>query len=132
MPKQDTVQIITEVVKDSLVMLPADSAVIKAWFECDSLNQVIMTKLEAQEGEHIQPYTSFNSGQLNMTAKVDSQGVYLAWKERHDSTHVTRVEVKEVQVDKIVYRKPVWLKVLAGLGVGAVVQLLLLILKKIK
>lgn len=128
----DTVTVVNEVVRDSIIQVPADSSFIKAWFECDSLNQVIMTELENQSGEKIEQKVSLKAGRLIVTAQVDSQAVYLCWKERHDSTVVTQAKIKEVEVIKVVYRKPKWLKALAGLGLGSVVLVILIFIKKLK
>ena len=129
---RDTVRVVNEVVRDSIIELPADSSFIKAWFECDSLNQVIMTELQNRSGKKVKHSTSFNQGQLIVKAKVDSQAVYIAWKERHDSTAVLETVIKEVEVEKIVYRKPKWLKSLASIGVGSIFLLIFIFIKKIK
>ena len=126
----DTVTVVTTVVRDSMITLPADSSVIRAWFECDSLNQVIMTQLEEIAGNTIKPTTIFNSGFLTVTAKIDSQALYLQWKERHDSTSIHLI--KEVPVEKIVYKKPAWLLWISGIGAGAIFIIILLIILKLK
>lgn len=128
----DTIREVREVARDSIVTLPADSSFIRAWFECDSLNQVIMTELETKAGKLIQPSASFRNGLLVATAKIDSQAIYLRWKERHESTQTTSTFIKEVEVEKLVYKKPGWLKILAGLGAGAVLTVIGLIIKKFK
>ncbi len=129
---QDTLVIEKEVVRDSIISLPPDSSVIRAWFECDSLNHVVMTELEAQAGEKVKPYTSFNKGQLTMTAKVDSQSIYLSWKERLEEKQITKTVIKEVPVEKVVYKKPKWLLALATIGTGAILGIVGLIIKKFK
>ncbi len=128
----DTVHVFNEVVRDSIVILPPDSSVIEAWFECDSLNHVIMIELETHAGEKVKPYTKFNKGQFTVAAKIDSQSVYLSWKERHDSTTITETKIKEVEVPKVVYKKPRWLKIMAGLGAGSIILLIFSFINKFK
>jgi hypothetical protein len=126
----DTVTVEHVIVHDSIVTLPVDSSYIRAWFECDSLNNVVMTQLDEIAGQLIQPTTTFDSGMITVNAKVDSQFIYLTWKERYDSIVINTETIKKV--DKIVYKKPAWLMWLAGLGGGCVILLvlLLIILKK--
>lgn len=128
----DTVHVFNEVVRDSIVTLPPDSSVIEAWFECDSLNHVIMTELEARAGNKLKPYTTFNKGQFTATTKVDSQAVYLSWKEQHDLTTITETKIKEVEVPKVVYKKPRWLKIMAWLGAGSIILLIFSFINKFK
>ena len=130
--KSDTVIAVTAVAKDSIVILPSDSAFLKAWFECDSLNHVIMAGLETAAGSRLTQDATFDDHVLTVKAKVDSQSVYLSWKEKHIKTDVTKTVVKEVPVDKIVYEKPGWLLWLAGLGAGAIVILIFLLILKFK
>jgi hypothetical protein len=96
---------ITETVHDSIVFVKPDSAAIKAFFECDSLNQVVLRQLAVEKGRIIEPEVKWlPGGILEVTAKVDSQAVYLYWKERYihdvDSTKVSKVVV--------VKEKPPW------------------------
>jgi hypothetical protein len=128
----DTVIAVTEVAKDSMVTAPSDSALLKAWFECDSLNHVIMTGIETASGSRLTQDATFVDHVLTVKAKVDSQSVYLNWKEKHIKTDVTKTAIKEVPVDKIVYKKPGWLLWLAGLGAGAIVILIFLLILKFK
>lgn len=122
----DTIRIINEVVKDSIVTLPADSSVIKAWFECDSLNHVIMTALETTSGNKLKQDATFVNSILTVNAKIDSLQVYLKWKERHAETQITKT------VERIVSKKPGWLLWLSGVGGGAIVILIILIILKFK
>ncbi|MDX9703929.1 MAG: hypothetical protein RBU23_12935 [Candidatus Auribacterota bacterium] len=121
-----------EVVRDSIVTLPPDSAMIKAWFECDSLNHVIMTELETQAGKLVQPSTNFNGRLMVTTAKIDSQAIYLKWKERHQTASITNTVIKEVPVEKVVYKKPAWLLVLAASGAGGIIIFVVSIILKFK
>jgi hypothetical protein len=130
--QSDTATVITEVVRDSIVFAPADSAIIKAWFECDSLNHVIMTDLEAASGNKLTQSAIFDSGILIVKAHADSLAIYLRWKERHEKTHTTNTVERLVPVEKLVTKKPAWLMWLSGLGGGAIVFSIILIILKFK
>ncbi|MBN2814978.1 MAG: hypothetical protein JXQ80_12925 [Bacteroidales bacterium] len=117
----------TVIVRDTMVAFAPDSAVIRAWFECDSMNQVMMTHIE-ENGDRIRSAVQFDSGSFSIVTKTDSQLVYLTWKERHDTTVVTAI--KHVPYEVVKYKKPAWLLILAGLGAGAIVTLFLIIILK--
>lgn len=124
----DTVTVTREMVRDSLVIIPPDSAWLKAWFECDSMNQVVMTELEESKGKTIRQEAVFeSSGAITINARVDSQAIYLAWKERHDTATITNTVIKTVEVEKVVRKTPAWLLWLAGLGAGAIVIMIILV-----
>lgn len=59
------------------IILPPDSGVIKALLECDENGKVIMSNLEAINGENI-----------NMKLQLDSLGNLLAKAEKDSSTHL--------------------------------------------
>jgi len=124
--QSDTVRVVTEVPKDSIVFLPADSSVLKAWFECDSLNHVIMTGMETASGDKVTQSATFDSGVWIVKAHVDSLSIYLKWKERHEKIKVTNT------VEKVIVKKPAWLLWLAGIGTGAILILIILIILKFK
>lgn len=125
----DTVTIVNEVVRDSIVSIPADSSFIRAWFECDSLNQVIMTELETKSGKKVQQQTTFENGQLLVAATVDSLAIYLSWKERHDTAKVTQVIYQPVPYEVPVKTVPRWVRILAMVGAlgiaGSIVKIFL-------
>lgn len=126
--QSDSITTIIEVVRDSVVYAPADSSFIKAWFECDSLNHVIMTDLETASGNNLTQQAIFDSGIFIVKAKIDSLAVYLRWKERHEKIKVA----KTITVEKVIIKKPAWLMWLSGLGGGAIVFSIILIILKFK
>lgn len=118
---------VTETLHDTTLIVKPDSASIKALFGCDSLNQVFLRELAVEKGRKIDPVVKWlPGGVLEVTAKVDSQAVYLAWKERHvlevDSTKVSKVvTVKE---------KPPWWQrlksnILVTIAAGVIIVLIL-------
>jgi hypothetical protein len=124
--------VVREIVRDSVVRLPPDSAIVRAWFACDSLNRVVMARLETQPGATTQPAVVFNDRLLTVTARVDSQEVYLRWKERRETARETGTVIKEVPVEKIVYQKPKWLVWIAMVGAGAIVRIIVSIIQKFR
>lgn len=128
----DTVTIVNNVVRDSIVVTPADSAIMRAWFECDSLNQVIMTQIEEAGGKTIKTNSVFTNGMATITAKIPPQDIFLKWEEKHEATHTTNTVTKLVEVEKPPSAKTVWLLFLGGLGTGAISILILVLFLKIK
>lgn len=51
---EESETVIREVVRDSIIKLPADSAWLKAWLECDSAGNVLMQSLSVQQGDRTQ------------------------------------------------------------------------------
>lgn len=124
----DTITVTREIVRDSVVVIPPDSTWLIAWFECDSLNQVVMTELEKSRGNNLQQSADFDSsGVFTINTRVDSQSIYLSWRERHDTATITNTVIKTVEVEKVVRKTPAWLLWLAGLGAGAIVIMIILI-----
>lgn len=128
-PCKDAQLIITHtdtltIYKDSIIVIPADSAFISAYFECDSNNQVVIAELEELKGRKVVPVIQFKDNWLTVVAKVDSEAVYLRWKEQHTST-----EKQETIVDtKRIY--PKWLVTIAILGlIVLVINLSIIVLK---
>lgn len=111
----------TETVRDTTVVTEPDTASLKALFECDSLNQVVMTELLIEKGRKLVPQVKFRDRLLEITMPVDSEAVYLSWKEKH------RYEKETVTVTKIVkekYKPPWYRKLLSWIGVIALILLL--------
>lgn len=118
---------VTETQKDSTITIPADSASIRALFECDSLNQVIMRDLQVEKGRKVTPEVKWlTGGVLEVTMPVDSEAVFLSWKEKH-TTEVDSVRVSGVTVIK---DKPPWYERFAKYIPWAIVVVILLYLLK--
>lgn len=139
---------ITEIDRDSMVKLPPDEAWLRAWLECDSTNQVVLRQIEQKDGELIklsfaleqvqESIDKKDSGQnqpptvekpvqaLFVTASIDSQAVYLAWKERH---------VLEQETNNPVYAKPKeppWWEKIAMIAIGLTVLYFIILIIKLK
>jgi len=118
---------VTETIRDTTLIVQPDSASIKAFLGCDSLNQVFLRELAIEKGRKIDPVVKWlPGGVLEVTAKVDSEAVYFAWKERYvhevDSTKVSKVTV--------VKEKPPWWQrfksnILVTIAAGIIIVLVL-------
>lgn len=118
---------VTETIRDTILKTLPDSAAIKAWFGCDSLNQVYVKQLAIEQGKKVKTEIQWLPGGLvYVTAKVDSEAVYFSWKERHvlevDSTKVSKVTV--------VKEKPPWWQrlnsnILVTIAAGVIIVLIL-------
>lgn len=85
---------VTEVQRDTVLVTEPDSASVKALFECDSLNQVVMTDLEIERGRKLEPIVQWKDKMLTVTMPVDSEMVYFLLKDRYE----TRVRIDTVFV----------------------------------
>lgn len=63
------------------VKINGDSLKMRAFFECDSLNQVVLKKSSEQKSKNVESDLSFDKGQLNYDAKTQIDTVYLPSKE---------------------------------------------------
>lgn len=72
----ETVRTEREIVRDTVVEIEPDSAIVKAWLACDSLNNVIVKQLEIAQGERVKPtakrYNTNGGIVLRVDCKEDS------------------------------------------------------------
>jgi hypothetical protein len=126
----DRVVTVTETLHDTTLIFQADTASVRAFLECDSLNQVVMRELEIVNGRKVNPEVKFQYGILEIAMPVDSEAIYLSWKERYvqvtDSTKVSKVTV--------VKEKPPWYTRFLNNGISALIGIILflVILKFLK
>jgi len=59
------------------VFVPGDSAVLRAWFECDSLNRVLLKGIDEQKSKNMVSHFSFKDGILEYGAKTQPDTVYI-------------------------------------------------------
>lgn len=95
--RADTVTktVIQEVIKDTTVYI-TDSAGFRAALECDSLGQVRIRQIEQYyAGQFVKPKVIVKDNWLKVDCKIDSGAVYVAWKQRTETTEqkVTTVKV---------------------------------------
>jgi len=105
-------------VHDTLVFaqVEPDTALIKAFLECDSVGNVLLKQIAAYKaGTHVQPpQIDIRDNVLTATAKVDSFGIFMTFRERY----VERTDFMENQEKETVYvnRLTGWQKFRVCLG----------------
>lgn len=114
--------------RDSLIVIPADSSWFQAMLECDSANKVIIRELELHQGQRVNQTVTFKDKYIYITAEVDSEKVYVRWKELHTSNSSQGLEVKTEYVK--VY--PKWLVITAFAGAMLFITVLVYIIVKIR
>lgn len=118
----DSVRIVRETERDTMILVTADSSWLKAWLECDSTGQVIMKELIAyQKGENVGvPDVEINDNVLTARVKIDSFGIFLTLRDKYETITTARVET--IETVKEVNRLKGWQKVCVGLGIVFLIQ----------
>ena len=87
-------------VKDSLILLRADSGLIRALLDCREGKVVIGQIQEIKPGQKVVPFISLQNNVLTAGARIDSSSVYFAWKE----THIREFKIQTKTIEKTVYK----------------------------
>ena len=119
----------TETLRDTVVIVEPDFASVRALFECDSLNRVVMKELEIKRGQKVTPEVKWQYGVLEVSIPVDSQAVYLSWKERHGLTQET---ITITEISKVKEKPPWWMRGLSSLGGFALFLSIIFLFLKLK
>jgi len=88
------------VVKDSLILLSADSGLIRALLECREGKVVVKQIEEIKPGKRVVPFIDLKNNVLTTGARIDSSSVYFAWKE----THIRESNIQVKTIEKPVYK----------------------------
>jgi len=100
LPQSDRVITITNTIHDTVVKTKPDSAMIKAFLRCDSLGNVYVCNIESlQTSNKVKPTIEIRDNTITLKCKVDSQAVYIRWKETHVSD-VTQKTLPPVYIEK--------------------------------
>lgn len=86
--------------------MPGDSAMLRAYFECDSLNNVLMRSFTETKSGKVESSLSFSGGALDYKAATKPDTVYLP----SDSVFIDREIPVTVEVDKEVNKPTKWQK----------------------
>ena len=133
--KKETV---TEVLRDTVIMVQPDSSILQALVQCDSTGRARLQEINAlKESARLQQTIKIDPDPkphkptvIAIKTQVDSMGIYLIYKERYkESAEIQQIETvieKEVNILKT------WQKVLMWLGVLAILWILIKILLKIQ
>ena len=133
--KKETV---TEVLRDTVIMVQPDSSILQALVQCDSTGRARLQEINAlKESARLQQTIKIDPDPkphkptvITIKTQVDSMGIYLIYKERYkESAEIQQIETvieKEVNILKT------WQKVLMWLGALAILWILIKILLKIQ
>lgn len=76
-----------ERVRDTTVILPADSAWLKGLLKCDSLGNAYLAQItELKTGKNVRAKVIVRDNKIYVGCNVDSASVYIAWKEKNIKT----------------------------------------------
>lgn len=93
--------------------IQGDSTVLMAYFECDSLNNVLMKGLSESKSPRVDSDIEFNDGVLDYKAKVQPDTVYLP----SDSVFIEMEVPYPVEIDRIVYQQTKLQRILYMIGI---------------
>lgn len=93
--------IVVETLRDTVVRIEADSSLLRALVECDSLGQAHLRELlEYQAGDRLKPpQVVIRDNVLTATAEVDSMAIYLRLKDRYEERFRTDRKTETVYVE---------------------------------
>ena len=118
----NTTEIITEVIRDTVIQTQPDTAILQALIRCDStgrarleeintLKQSVRTQQTISIAKDPQPH---KPTPITITTTVDSMGIYLTYKERYKQT--TQTQITETIIEKEVNIIKWWQKGLMWVG----------------
>lgn len=87
------------VTKYDTIITPADSAYIKAYFECDSLGNVLISNLNEEKG-NLKIKTIFRDNTIEVRVNVDSAAIIRQAEEQFIKTHNISTTVDNTTVTK--------------------------------
>ena len=116
---------VREIVKDSIITIPPDSAWLKAWLECDSAGNVLLQQLEQRNGEKIKAtYTlerdTSGATILYMSSIIEAQRLELEFKEKEIARLKTNTVLVEAEIPPF-KRFLIWTGVIALIFVAAII-----------
>lgn len=98
----DTVKVI-ETLRDTVVRIDADSSMIQALIECDSLGQAYIRELiEVKSGKRMPPPTiKIIKDTLKIQASADSMAIYLTLKDRYVEHKKSETITNIIEVNRL-------------------------------
>jgi hypothetical protein len=89
-----TKTVIQEVLRDTTIYI-VDSAGFRAALECDSMGQVRIRQIQDYyAGQFVKPKVIVKDNWLRVDCRIDSGAVYVAWKQRTETTEQSVTTVK--------------------------------------
>lgn len=107
----DTVTI-TERLRDTVVVVQKDEALLRALVACDSLGEVRLREvIELRSGERMRPpELTIEDNILNIKATADSMAIYLTLRDRLEERSLRREEVRIVEVNRLNGWQRFWMR----------------------
>jgi len=103
-----------------LVFAPADSAMIRAYFECDKQGKLYLSEIiQLRAGKHVKPRIVIKDSLIEVECIVDSIGIYVLMKDRYETKETTKTEIKEKTLIEKIRHIPLIYKILAVVGLAA-------------
>ncbi|MBS1641548.1 MAG: hypothetical protein JSR11_03635 [Bacteroidetes bacterium] len=132
--KIDNEHTYSERIRDSIIIIPADSSWLKAYLACDSNGNVLLQQiLDLQKGKSVQsPNIWLKNNQLNVKCVVDSFGVFIRFLSKIDISKISQKEVikQEIKIpiitNQLTWQQKLWIKI----GKIIIVLLLLFVIYK--
>lgn len=109
------------------IFMPADSATIKAHFECDSLNNVLMREIGEVKSNRMASSFDFIDGLFRYNIKTKPDTVYLP----SDSVFIENEVPYPVEVDKIIYQQTKWQRFFYLIGIIATTAIVVWLIMKL-
>ena len=119
----DHVEVVKEVVRDTVVQVQPDSSILQALIKCDSTGRARLQEIQTlKESARLQQSIKMEADPLpyqptaiTVKATVDSMGIYLTYKDRFKEA----VETREIEtiIEKQVNILHWWQKLLMWMGV---------------
>ena len=112
--------IVREVIRDTVVVVEPDSSLTRALIECDSMGRARLMEIEQlRSSSRINTKLAISDdNHINVTTKVDSIGIYLAYKVRNKEETTVRTVTDTTVVTKEVNVLRWYQKVLIWIGLG--------------
>ena len=117
------VEVVKEVVRDTVIQVQPDSSILQALIQCDSTGRARLQEIQTlKESARLQQSIKMEAAPLpyqptviTVKATVDSMGIYLTYKDRFKES----VETREIEtiIEKEVNVMYWWQKVLMWIGI---------------
>ena len=121
------VEVVKEVVRDTVIQVQPDSSILQAFIQCDSTGRARLQEIQTlKESARLQQSIKMEADPLpyqptviTVKATVDSMGIYLTYKDRFKES----VETREIEtiIEKEVNILHWWQKLLMWAGIIAII-----------
>ncbi|MCM1502034.1 MAG: hypothetical protein NC115_05135 [Bacteroidales bacterium] len=119
-------EIVTETLRDTVIMVQPDSSIVQALIRCDSTGRArlqeintLKQSIRTQQTINIDPQPQPHQPTvITIKTKIDSMGIYLIYKDRYKET--TQTQKTETIIEKEVNILKWWQKVLMWMGIIAI------------